>query len=254
MTLFTVLTLLIGGAHAQSGDYRLGPGDSLTVKIHGVMDLPGLQLSSKGSVSFPYVGMVDLSELTAFEAEERIETILRDGYIRNPEVSVTIDSFTSQTVEVFGAVEKGGLHVLRGETTLRSLIVQLGGVQMDRSTGFIAVVRGSGTKRFSIDELDGSAGDYVLQPNDIVDVEVGNTIFIAGEVEKPGATTYYRGLTASQAYVMAGGATDFARLSRTYILRGDDRIAVNLKRVLKGKTADVELKPGDRLVVPVSPL
>ena len=38
------------------------------------------------------------------------------------------------------------------------------------------------------------------------------------------------------------------------IVRGDERIQVNLKKILKGKDADVELKPGDRVVVPVSPI
>lgn len=254
MTLIVAMLTLLGSASAQTGDYRLGPGDSVKVTIHGVLDGQTLQLSSNGDVSFPYVGSISLDNLTAFEAEERIENLLRDGYIRTPEVSVSIEGYTSQSVEVFGAVGKAGVHVLRGDTTLRSLVAKLGGVDMKRSSGFISVVRGTQTHRFSIDELDSEAGEFILEPSDIVDVEVGNTIFLAGEISKPGATTYYRGLTASQAYLMAGGATQFGRVSRTYIVRGDERITVNIKRVLKGKAADVDLKPGDRMVIPVSPI
>ncbi len=240
---------------AQDTDYRLGPGDTIEVHVHGVdLQAGALTLSAKGEVSFPYVGMIRLGGLTAFEAEERIQEILADGYILNPEVTVRVKDFTSQRVEVLGAVKQPGVHTLQGPTTLRALIAKLGGVNLEKSTGFITIIRGGEESRIPVDQLEGAAGNFLLQAGDVVDVEQGNTIFLAGEIAKPGAVTYNRGLTASQALLMAGGSTEFGRLSGAYILRGNERIQVNLKRILKGKEADVELKPGDRMVIPSSPL
>ena len=38
------------------------------------------------------------------------------------------------------------------------------------------------------------------------------------------------------------------------VLRPEDRIAVNLRRMLRGKDADFTMEPGDRLVIQESPL
>ncbi|MCA9573314.1 MAG: SLBB domain-containing protein, partial [Myxococcales bacterium] len=239
---------------AQATDYKLGPGDTIHLEIHNVDMVSDLLHSSDGHVSVPYVGKVALLGLTAFEAEQKLREVLADGYILRPEVSVAVKEFTSQTVELFGAVKKPGVQALQGASTLRALITQAGGVDLEKSTGFVTVVRSGTDHRIPISDLDGEQGAFQLQGGDVVNVEQGNTIFLAGEVKSPGAVTYNRGLTASQALLMAGGSTEFGRLSGAYIVRGDERIQVNLKKILKGKDADVELKPGDRVVVPVSPI
>jgi hypothetical protein len=47
----------------------------------------------------------------------------------------------------------------------------------------------------------------------------------------------------------SGGAKRTARTRDAYILRGDRRIGINLKKVLKGKAADIELRPDDQIVL-----
>jgi polysaccharide export outer membrane protein len=61
-------------------------------------------------------------------------------------------------------------------------------------------------------------------------------------------------MTAMNACIMAGGFDTFAAPNRTRIIRkkedGVEIIKINLDDVTKGKTQDIELKPGDRIHVP----
>lgn len=74
-------------------------------------------------------------------------------------------------------------------------------------------------------------------------------VYVAGEVERPGAVTFGEGLTLTQAITNAGGWTSTARLHAVTMLRGDEVLRVDLRAILKGKDADLALLPGDRLVV-----
>lgn len=245
-----------GVAFAQTPvEYRIGPGDKIDLKVHNAeLSSEGLVVAPDGTVSVPYVGDVLLAGKTTREAAEHVRVTLEDGYLVNPEVSVRVSQHTSQRIELFGAFAKPGIVSLTGQTTLRSVVAGAGGVQADKSTGFITITRGDERITKRVSELNGEAGDFLLLGGDVVDALVGNTIFLAGEVANPGSVTYNTGLTASQALLMAGGHTQFGRLAGAYIVRGDERIQVNLKRVLKGKAADIELRPGDRMIIPVSPI
>ena len=54
--------------------------------------------------------------------------------------------------------------------------------------------------------------------------------------------------------VRRGDTVEVRYKSAAYVVRGEERIHVNLKRILKGKEADMQLQPGDRVVIPVSAL
>ena len=65
---------------------------------------------------------------------------------------------------------------------------------------------------------------------------------------------YQDGMTALRLCIIAGGFSKFAAPNRATIVRqqGEEQlvIKVNLERIKKGKDADVELNPGDRVFVP----
>ena len=243
-------------AYAQTPiDYRLGPGDVVDVKVHGHdIGRTTFIVGSDGTVSFPYVGQVALAERTVVEAESELERLLGDGYINLPEVTVQVAEHRSQRVEVLGAVSKPGVYFLDGSTTVRGLIARAGGVNLEQG-GVILVTRSGTTSRIGLTELEGPMGDMEMQAGDVVAIDpAGSMVYLAGSVQKPGAIQFTDGLTLSQALIRGGGNSALGRLSGTYILRDDERISVNLKRVLKGKDADFELQPGDRIVIPESPI
>jgi polysaccharide biosynthesis/export protein len=79
-------------------------------------------------------------------------------------------------------------------------------------------------------------------------------IFMVGEVNKVGPLMLTPGMTPLQAFVTAGGLTQFANSKRIYILRTVDgkqtKIPFNYKIALKGDMQGVTLIPGDTIVVP----
>lgn len=80
-------------------------------------------------------------------------------------------------------------------------------------------------------------------------------VYVNGAVNKSGPVSFSSGdgMTVLQAITAAGGATVRARLGRVFVLRrgpeGEERIAVDAKKILKGKAPDVPLQPSDVVVV-----
>ncbi|MGH9404124.1 MAG: polysaccharide biosynthesis/export family protein [Terriglobia bacterium] len=76
--------------------------------------------------------------------------------------------------------------------------------------------------------------------------------YVLGEVAHPGVFPLLPGLTALQAISSAGGFTQFANEKKVYILRRNQKLPFNYKMVVQGKDLqeNVELKPGDTLVIP----
>lgn len=236
-------------------DYSIGPGDVIDIKVHG-HDLGRDQfiVGASGEISFPFVGKIELKGASVFEAEQLVEEKLADGYLLSPEVTVQVAKHRSQRVEILGAVDKAGIYYLDGPTTVRSLIAKAGGINVQEG-GLVLLTRDDEVTRIGATDLEGPAGAELVQPGDVINVDpAGSVVYLAGEVKKPGTIQYNEGLTVSQALIRAGGSSGVSRLSGTYILRNGEKISVNVRRILKGKDADLMLEPGDKVVVPESPI
>jgi polysaccharide export outer membrane protein len=94
---------------------------------------------------------------------------------------------------------------------------------------------------------------YVSDPHVTVVVTQMNSkrVYVTGEVLHPGAMNLLPDMTVLQALATAG-FSQFANTKGIYILRGQTKIPVNYKRLIKGENMDqnVMLKPGDTVVVP----
>jgi len=111
-----------------------------------------------------------------------------------------------------------------------------------------------------LDQGDASY-DLVIYPGDYIYVlpkTSGETaeyyVYVEGRVENPKRMDWQPGLTAYQAVIECGGFTDVAAPNRSYLTRmGDDgtpeRRRIRLKDIQRGKKSDVELQPGDRILV-----
>jgi polysaccharide biosynthesis/export protein len=109
------------------------------------------------------------------------------------------------------------------------------------------------------DALKQAALAFVEDPNPTVMVKEikSRRVFITGQVEKPGPYPLTGETTVLQLIAMAGGMREFADGSNISIMRkgADGRtqvLAFNYKDVLRRKNLDqnVQLKPGDTVVVP----
>ncbi|HYC36828.1 MAG TPA: polysaccharide biosynthesis/export family protein [Usitatibacter sp.] len=117
-------------AQVPSGnkDYRIGSEDLLEIQVFGVDQLSRtVRVNSRGQVSLPLIGVVDVAGLTAQEAEASISRKLAESYLQNPQVSLFIKEFTTQRVTIEGAVNRPGIYPLRGQTTLLTSLALAGG-------------------------------------------------------------------------------------------------------------------------------
>jgi polysaccharide export outer membrane protein len=112
-------------------------------------------------------------------------------------------------------------------------------------------------------DIEKALAKYIQEP--IVTVIVGGgigpfdqQIRVVGEAAKPQALNYREKMSLVDLMISVGGLTDFAAGNRAYILRtvkgSQQRIGVRLEDLLKGGdiSANVEMRPGDVLVVPES--
>jgi len=82
-------------------------------------------------------------------------------------------------------------------------------------------------------------------------------IRVVGEATKPQVLTYKQKMTLLDVMIAVGGMTDFADGNRATILRsaeGNKQYSVRLKDLVKrgDVSANVEMKPGDVLIIPQS--
>jgi polysaccharide export outer membrane protein len=101
--------------------------------------------------------------------------------------------------------------------------------------------------------------NYISEPEVTVIVQQINSqkFNILGQVVRPGSYPLTNSITVLDAIAVAGGFRDFAKKKSIYILRqkpdgGQSRITFNYKDVIKGKSAEqnVKLQPRDTVVVP----
>jgi polysaccharide export outer membrane protein len=109
-------------------DYRIGPDDLLEIQVFGVEQLSrAVRVNSRGLVTLPLIGPVDVAGLTAQEAEAAVTARLAANFLQNPQVSLFIKEFTTQRVTIEGAVNRPGIYPLKGESTLLTSIAVAGG-------------------------------------------------------------------------------------------------------------------------------
>ncbi|MHB1352270.1 MAG: XrtA/PEP-CTERM system exopolysaccharide export protein [Thiobacillus sp.] len=112
-------------------------------------------------------------------------------------------------------------------------------------------------------DIEKALAKYIQEP--IVTVIVGGgvgpfdqQIRVVGEAAKPQALNYREKMSLVDLMIAVGGLTDFAAGNKAYILRTVDgkqeRLGVRLEDLLRGGdvSANVDMRPGDVLVVPES--
>ena len=234
--------------------YRVGPGDVVDVVVYQEEGLGGLfVINDAGDVTLPLIGAIPAQGLSTSELARKIKTDLGKNYLVNPQVTVRVETYSSQPVQVLGSVSNPGIVYLEGPTTLQELLARVGGVATEQSAREIVIKNewdGASHRISNVGRLlTTGEGNITLRGGDVVYVREGDTIFVNGYVEKPGTIPYQDGLTITQALALAGGTSQAANTREAYILRGDSRIAINLRRIMKGRDSDVPLERGDQLVI-----
>ncbi len=156
---------------------RLGIDDVFEVRVFAEPDLSGpYRVAADGTVDYPFVGRISVVGLRSGEVQEAIAAKLRDGYLKNPQVSVMVKEWNSRKVSVIGQVQKPGPIVYFPNMTVVDAIAAAGGftpIAAKNSVNLRREARGSVESRNCpvADISEGRAPNVMLQPGDILVVE-----------------------------------------------------------------------------------
>lgn len=115
-----------GASEENPGDYRLGPGDLLTIVVVDQKELSGeFIVDGGGSVLLPLAGSASVIGLTLTEAQQLIQERFADGVLVQPAVSVRITEY--RPIFVTGRVRKPGSYPFILGETVKAAIASAGG-------------------------------------------------------------------------------------------------------------------------------
>jgi polysaccharide biosynthesis/export protein len=268
---------------SEATSYRIGPDDLLDVSVFDVPDLSRtVRVSAGGEISLPLLGSVPVAGQTPQDLEESLAQELRAHYMKDPQVTVFVKEMESHGVSVFGAVTKPGVYQIRGARSLIEVLSMAGGLADDAGDS-VTIVRGGGVNQTASVEaavgdpapqaglttevdiaglLEGDDGksNVLVFPGDVVKVASAGTVYVVGEVHRPGGFALHANASISvlQAISLAEGLTSTAARSQARVIRTDPvsgkrtEIALNLTKILSGKEADPQLEARDIVFVPNS--
>ncbi len=196
-----------------------------------------------------------------------------DDTIVVPENPTATNEVGGSQIYLLGKFVKPGVYPLKNELPVLHALFLAGGMAPGADPRKAFLVRGATRIPVDLDRLiqDGDlsqnlilkAGDTVTIPEGVIiqngtsaQVIDSSSVYVMGEVKRPGPYPRADALTVLKVMALAGGFTDFAAPNRTTLIRqeGDKRVEkrVNIKDIMSDPTSneDLQLKAGDVLVVP----
>lgn len=113
-----------------SVDYRLGPGDVLSINVSGLREFnQRTRVSNSGRLRVPYVGIMFVVDMTTSELEAEItRRIKAQELVNQPTVRVEVEEHRARPAYVIGEVAAPGQFVITGEVYLMDLLSRAGGL------------------------------------------------------------------------------------------------------------------------------
>jgi len=259
--LFALLLLVTGPAVAQN-EYVVGPQDVVTITVYDQAELSGsFTVDPDGTLTFPLIGRVKAAGLSLRELEEALRVKLADGYLKQPQVSASIEEYRSQRIFVMGEVRAPGTYQLTGTMSIIEAISRAGGTTA-QAADEVMIVRPAGERHddgpLSPDSRDSTvlrvnlrdiqqgalSKNVTLQGGDTIVVQRAQAVYVFGQVRAPGAYAVEENMTVLQALSLAGGVTDRGSTGRIDVIRVVD----GQKKEVRVKLTD-PVQPGDTIIV-----
>jgi polysaccharide export outer membrane protein len=225
--------------------YVVGPADTLSITVVGEPDLTAkYRVDPDGTITMPYLGRQRAEGSTVAELQNKITTLLKDGYLQNPQVLIDVDVYKARSVLVVGEVRSPGKVQLTGLTMSLLEALALAGSPTSAAANEVIVVHtpkaGEVAKEVTVNRRDlelGRAGlDVTLQDGDLINVPTAKRFWISGQVKNPGNYVLDTGTTVAQALILAGGLNE----------RGSDR-RMTFIRTQNGKIIEVPARMEDKV-------
>jgi len=225
-----------------------------------------IRVRPDGRVSLPMIGEVNAAGFTIPEALAEVQKRYA-GVVHNLKVSMGLVEINTPQVYVIGQVTAPGAYPINGRITTAQAITLAGGALDNGDLRRVTLVKSEGAEeskscqinvRKLLDEgrLD---KDPAVERNDVVYVPRTQppTIYVAGEVNLPGAYPYEPGMDIFDAMAMGQGALGTANLCSVVVIRSSNvsrpvAFRVDMTRTLfKGDTRyNLKLEPYDAIYFP----
>lgn len=182
-----------------------------------------LVVSAGGNVFIPYVGDVQIRNLTPEEAREKVQTAL-EPIISSAQVQLSVSPGQQNSVDLVGGVAKPGSYPLPGRNyTILSLLSQGGGIQESLRNPVVRLIRDGRNYEVRADKLLAEPKlDTTLRGNDKVVVDADRRYFTALGATGNEELVYFdrERISAMEALAMIGGLSDArADLNSVLVLR-----------------------------------
>lgn len=243
-----------------SSVYRLGPRDRIMVQVFDEPNLSGqFVVDGQGAIMYPLLRTVPAAGLTAVELADSLTRRLAAGYLRRPQVTVTLEAARSRQVFVVGAVRSPGAYMLDGPVRLLEVLALAGSATRD-AYGEVVLSRREAVGLSDPQSFEGAlpvhaprrvlnleaiqagrqGSEVVLRDGDLVYVRPAGRVFVRGEVANPGEYPLRLGMTVRQLIASAGGFTPYAARGRISVERefpvaagGTRRLDADLDMVIR---------------------
>jgi len=253
-----------------SSTYRLQPYDLIDVDVYSEADLhKPARLGSDGTVLLPLIGSVKVGGMTVAEATDEIAKRYGAGFVKNPNVLITVLQYRKSTFSILGHVLKPGIYEIpEGDhVSILEAVSLAGGYDAKAAQNAVTVKRTVDGKETMLKiragdmAQDPNATPFVIQPGDSILVPATqyqkSDFSILGQVQKPGLYEIPEGeqVNIIDAVSLAGGFTAMA--SQNSIT--DKRLVNGKLTILTIRAADMAqdpnmvpftVLPGDSILVP----
>lgn len=159
-------------------EYYVAMGDILSIEVWRVPDMTRkIAVRPDGRISLPLAGDLPVVGLSLVEIRELITEKLKD-YIKNPQVTITVDKFGGRKFIILGRIKSPGVYRFDSEISLIESIALAGGFNDDARSGKIMIIRGDIHKQPQVKMISASVENILKRgmlsenltvlPNDII--------------------------------------------------------------------------------------
>ncbi|GAB3023354.1 polysaccharide biosynthesis/export family protein [Bowmanella dokdonensis] len=151
---------------ANDDRYQIGAGDSISISVFNEPELSvRAQVAQSGLIRFPLLGDIRALDKSPRKLAEELEAALLDGYLVNPAVTVTIETY--RPIYIKGAVKDAGRHEFLFDLNVEQAIAISGGLT-DRASkdSWLILREGKEIK---------ARGDTMVMPGDVI--SIGESVF-----------------------------------------------------------------------------
>ncbi len=162
--IFLIFISTMSNADKLNQGYLLGPGDKIEISVYRELDLKfSGQISQQGTIDFPLLGSVTISDFTQKEAKEYLQNLLLDGYLVSPSVSIRVSSY--RPFFIYGEVRNPGSYSYQPDITLEQAIALSGGLKDRASRKKWMIQRGKDKENIL------AHGNTIILPGDVIKID-----------------------------------------------------------------------------------